>query len=114
MPSVAQVCRRARRAGFMPAKRRSRAAVDHGSARRLSLGRISASRKLSGIFCVDDVPMAGTRNDHRLDAQVTPRRRLLPLWPNLVVSRARNAYGINLRQRFQRTDFVEADQGMSR
>jgi hypothetical protein len=42
-------------------------------------------RKLSCIFCVD-VRMAGTGNDHRLDAQVTPRRRLLPLWPNLVVS----------------------------
>ena len=42
-------------------------------------------RKLSCIFCVD-VRMAGTQNSYRLDAQVTPRRRLLPLWPNLVVS----------------------------
>src|SRR5262249_2818459 len=70
-------------------------------------------RKLSCIFCID-VSMAGTGNDHRLDSQVAPRRRLLPLWPNLVVSRARNAYDVDLRQRFQRTDFVEADHGMRR
>src|SRR5581483_5489352 len=39
--------------------------------------------------------------------------RLLPLRSDLVVSRARNVYALDLRQRFQRTDFVEADHDMS-
>src|SRR5262245_3391108 len=69
-------------------------------------------RKLSRMLW-EDVRMAGTRNDDRLDAQDPTRRRLLPLWPDLVVSRARNVHVVDLRQRFQRTDFVEADHGMS-
>src|SRR5262249_8747975 len=72
-------------------------------------------RKLSCILCLcADVRMAGTRNDDRLDAQDPTCRRLLPLWPDLVVSRSRNVHVVDLRQRFQRTDFVEADHGMSR
>src|SRR5258708_8713362 len=71
-------------------------------------------RKLSCILCLcEDVRMASTRNDDRLDAQDLTCRRLLPLWPDLVVSRSRNVHVIDLRQRFQRTDFVEADHGMS-
>src|SRR6516165_6198324 len=56
-------------------------------------------RKLSRILS-EDVRMTGTRNDDRLDAQDPTRRRLLPLWPDLVVSRARNVHGVDLRQRF--------------
>ncbi len=63
-------------------------------------------RKLSRILC-EDVRVAGTRNDDRLDAQDPTCRRLLPLWPDLVVSRARNVHVVDLRQRFQRTDFIE-------
>src|SRR6516165_7503591 len=71
-------------------------------------------RKLSCIRCLcEDVRMASTRNDDRLDAQEPTCRRLLPLWPDLVVSRSRNIHVVDLRQRFQRTDFVEADHGMS-
>src|SRR5262249_4563945 len=67
-------------------------------------------RKLSCILCLcEDVRMASTRNDDRLDAQDPTCRRLLPLWPDLVVSRSRNVHAVDLRQRFQRTDFVEAD-----
>ena len=71
-------------------------------------------RKLSCILCLcEDVRMASTRNDDRLDAQDPTRRRLLPLWPDLLVSRARNVHVVDVRQRFQRTDFVKADHGMS-
>src|SRR5215831_1160211 len=71
-------------------------------------------RKLNCILCLcEDVRMASTRNDDRLDAQDSTCRRLLPLWPDLVVSRSRNVHVVDLRQRFQRTDFVEADHGMS-
>src|SRR5262249_949179 len=71
-------------------------------------------RKLSCILCLcEDVRMTSTGNDDRLDAQDPTRRRLLPLWPDLVVSRSRNVHVVDLRQRFQRTDFVEADHGMS-
>src|SRR5262249_5998883 len=69
-------------------------------------------RKLSRILC-EHVRMAGTRNDNWLDAQDQTPRRLLPLWPDLAVSRARNVHVVDLRQRFQRTNFVEADHGMS-
>src|SRR5215469_811680 len=71
-------------------------------------------RKLSCICCLcEDVRMASTRNDDRLDAQEPTCRRLLPLWPDLIVSRSRNIHVVDLRQRFQRTDFVEADHGVS-
>ena len=40
-------------------------------------------RKLSCILCIcEDVRMASTRNDDRLDAQEPTCRRLLPLWPD--------------------------------
>jgi hypothetical protein len=61
-------------------------------------------RNLSRIL-LEDVRMTGTRNDDRLDAQDPTCRRLLPLWPDLVVSRARNVHVVDRRQRFQRTDF---------
>src|SRR5215469_17784877 len=35
------------------------------------------------------------------------------MWPDLVVVRARYVHVVDLRQRFQRTDFVEADHSMS-
>src|SRR5262249_30216710 len=71
-------------------------------------------RKLSRIICLcEDVRMTSTGNDDGLDTQDPTRRRLLPLWPNLVVSRSRNVHIVDLRQRVQRTDFVEADHGMS-
>src|SRR6516164_5458509 len=70
-------------------------------------------RKLSCIYLCEDVRMTSTGNDDRLDAQDPTRRRLLPLWPDLVVSRSRNVHVVDLRQRFQRTDFVKADHGMS-
>src|SRR5262249_40778443 len=71
-------------------------------------------RKLSCILCLcEDVRMTSTGNDNRLDAQDPTRLRLLPLWPDLVISRSRNVHVVDLRQRFQRTDFVEADHGMS-
>src|SRR6516165_4557086 len=66
--------------------------------------------KLSCILCLcEDVRMTSTGNNDRLDAQDPTRRQLLPLWPDLVVSGSRNVYVVDLRQRFQRTDFVEAD-----
>src|SRR5262249_9039304 len=71
-------------------------------------------RKLSCLLCLcEDVRMTSAGNDDRLDAQDPTRRRLLPLWPNLVVSRSRDVHVVDLRQRFQRTDFVEADHDMS-
>src|SRR5262249_8031583 len=71
-------------------------------------------RKLSCILCLcEDVRMTSTGNDDGLDAQDPARLRLLPLWPDLVVSRSRNVHVVDLRQRFQRTNFVEADHGMS-
>jgi hypothetical protein len=70
--------------------------------------------KLGCILCLcEDVRMTSTGNDDRLDAQDPTRLLLLPLWPDLVVSRSRNVQVVDLRQRFQRTDFVEADHGMS-
>src|SRR5262249_37783970 len=71
-------------------------------------------RNLSCILCLcEDVRMTSTGHDDRLDAQDPARLRLLPLWPDLVVSRSRNVHIVDLRQRFQRTNFVEADHGMS-
>src|SRR5262249_24467438 len=69
-------------------------------------------RKLSCILC-ENVRMASTRNDDRLAAQDPTSRRLLPLWPDLLVSGSRNVHVVDLRQRFQPRDFVEADHGMS-
>jgi hypothetical protein len=69
---------------------------------------------LMHVGCGINVGMPGTRDDDRLDAQDPTRRRLLPLWPNLVVSRARHVYVVDLRQRFEGTDFVETNHEMSR
>src|SRR5262245_1018098 len=71
-----------------------------GRAKAASKALDTSVRKLSCILCLcEDVRMTSTGNDNRLDAQDPTRRRLLPLWPDLVVSRSRNVHVVDLRQR---------------